>query len=81
MATAKEKLFQEFKAATGGNKGCAVDRAYQQLDKAAADALTDAFADADISIAAIVKVLNAWGISIGKNPVQRHRDGVCTCPQ
>jgi len=42
--------------------------------------LDAALASPDITSRTITDVLNAWGVQIGENVVNKHRRGNCSCP-
>jgi hypothetical protein len=75
----KDSLAAE-KAASRKGPPCSFEGIFARLDKADADALTAYLADREnITTTVILRALQAEGITVGQNTVQRHRKGICTC--
>ena len=58
---------------------CSVGLVLGQLDAERAARLCAALADPLLQHAAISRTLRKWGVSVGRDSVQRHRNGICRC--
>ena len=70
----------EFRAAVGRpGYRCRIPAIIASLDADHAERLRAALAAPDIQSAAILRIVNRWGVDIRYNSIRRHRAKECAC--